>query len=125
MISMLRNDAEGVKATILPAEGADFLWQGEPPPKQMQTEIEKTFQGLKLVRIQEGEKVSLPSGKDLTVEKGMIDEKKILVWAEINNERMPTPFWMVKTADGWRVDAGPLIAARKAAARARGQERAK
>jgi hypothetical protein len=125
MVSMLKNDADGVKATILPTEEAAILWKGEPPSKETQTQIEKSFEDLALIRIREGETVRLPGGKTYTLEKGSTNESKIFVWVEFNKKRMPTPFWMVKTLDGWRVDAGPLIASRKAAARFRAQQESK
>jgi hypothetical protein len=115
MLALVKNDADGIKAVILPANDADVLCKGDPIPQEIEQQVEISIRGIKLTPIHEGEKVLLPGGKEFNVEKGAINDHKILVWAEMDNQRMPTPFWLEKKPDGWKVDARPLIEARKAA----------
>ena len=114
MIASLNHDADSIKATILPNKDSEILWQGNPPPKEIKEQVAKSLDDLKLVPIKEGEKVTLPDGKELVVGKEMVGDKKMFVWVEIQGSRLPTPFSMEKTAEGWRIDATPLIEARKA-----------
>jgi hypothetical protein len=115
MLGMLKGDADSIKAIMLPADEAEILWQGGVPPKEIFDQIEKSIRAAKYTRVKEGEKVLLPDGKEIVIEKGMIGDKKVLLWVEMDGQRMPTPFWIEQKDDGWKVDARPLIAARKAA----------
>ncbi len=118
MSGMVKNDAEAVKATTLPTDDVDVLWQGKPPPQEAIPQIEKSLASLKLIRIQGGETVPLPGGKRFTVNKADVDDNNIFVWVEVDNRRMPTPFKMVHADGVWKIDPTPIIAGRKAAARA-------
>lgn len=114
MLSVLKNDAEGVRLATLQTEGADVLWQGQLPPKEMHDELEKSSRAIKLIRIPEGGMISLPDGTSFRLAKDSTSESIFIAWAEVSGERMPRPFWMVKTDHGWRVDAAPLVAASSA-----------
>ena len=54
MASLLTSNAEGIKATILPAADAELLWQGKPPPKHLKEKVWKIFQSMEYVRVKEG-----------------------------------------------------------------------
>jgi hypothetical protein len=115
MLSMLKGDADTIKAITLPVDEMEILWQGGTPPKEVFDQIEKSIRAAKYTRVKEGEKAQLPDGKEVVIEKGMIGDKKVLLWVEMDGQRMPTPFWTEQKGDDWKVDAKPLIAARKAA----------
>ena len=115
LTAVAHHDIDAIKATMVPSDDAEILWAGNPPPKEVQEQIEKSLAGLKIVHIQEGETVKVPGLREFTLEKGAINDNKIFVWVEIDHQRLPTPFWMTKDGDDWKVNAGPLIAARKAA----------
>ena len=114
MLAMLKGDSKAIQAIILPADEAEILWQSGTPPKDVFDQIEKSIRAAKYTRVKEGEKALLPDGKEVVIEKGMIGPKKVLLWVEMDGERTPTPFWIEQKDEGWKVDARPLIAARKA-----------
>ncbi len=121
--SILQNDKEGVLSTILPAEGAEILWQGQAPPKEMLKQIEKAVQNLSIIEINEGETVELPNGKSFVITKEMINTR--FIWVTMGGKRMPTPFLILKVKGNWKIDAKPLIAGRKAAKKIREQRKEK
>lgn len=115
MLGMVKDNPDEIKAAMLPADDADVLWQGSAPPKEIQDQIEKSIRDAKFTRVKEGEKIQFPDNKEMVIDKSMIGDKKVLLWVEMDGQRMPFPFWIEQKEDGWKVDARPLIAARKAA----------
>ena len=59
-----------------------------------------------------GERLSLPDGKTRVISEEQVNASKMMLTFPDN----PVPFVLVKSEDGWRVDATTIIAARKASA---------
>jgi hypothetical protein len=115
LFSMLANDSEGGKKWILPNSDAEILWHGQTPPKEALPEIRKQIAAIPFKRLVVGETADLPGGKKLTVTSDQVNENRLMI---MDTTEPGIPFILVKQEGMWKVDAGPIIAARKAAQRA-------
>jgi len=68
-----------------------------------------TFQHLKV-----GDEVQVPGAGKLLIDQNQVNDDR----QQVTVSGYPVPFALIKAADGWRVDAGPTIIARKAIAAA-------
>ncbi len=116
MFSMLVNDSEGIKKWILPNPDAEVLWHGQAPPKEALPEIKRQIAAIPFRRLVVGETVDLPGGKKLAVTSEMVNENRLMI---VDTTEPGIPFILVKKDGQWKVDAGPIIAARQAAQKAR------
>ncbi len=121
--SMLSKNEKGVRSVILPAEDAELLWQGEAPPKGMLEKIDKSIENMVITEPKEGETVMLPDGRSIVMKKGMIGKDKTMILMTLGGEKMPIPLMLSKVKGEWKIDASPLIAGRKAAAKVRARNK--
>jgi hypothetical protein len=112
LVALISHDEAEIRATTIENPDAAILWQADPnsvpgddAAKQLLNSI--TFQHLKI-----GDEVSLPGGGKVLMDEGQVNERRQQVTFTGN----PVPFTLVKAVDGWKVDPGTMIAARKAAA---------
>ncbi|MBP89091.1 MAG: hypothetical protein CMJ64_20640 [Planctomycetaceae bacterium] len=118
LLALTLVDRETAKQLIAPNTDNEILWKASPPAEIAIPGLKQWAKELKIRSLRVGETVELPGGRKLTVsERHVIDEKAMLTWP--NN---PVPFIMLKTADGWQVDARTIVAARRAAAQAKTNE---
>ncbi len=117
-IAMLMNDEAGVRKEILPSQDAHVLWQGPPPPAEALSQIKKQLEAMTCRECKVGETINLPGNKTLKVTDMMVNENSKMLFPIIAGESMPTPLPAVKIDGQWKVEAGPIIAARLAAKRA-------
>lgn len=118
-IAMLMNDEAGVRKEILPSPDAQVLWQGSPPPAEALSQIKKQLEAMTCRECKVGETIDLPGNKTLTVTDYWVNENSKLLFPIIGGEPMPTPLPVLKVDGQWKVEAGPLIAARLAEEHAR------
>lgn len=110
-------DREAAQPLLVAATDDDVLWAASPPDQLALPGIQKWIKGLQFRALKVGETIDLPGNRMLTVTARHVnDDKRMLTW-----DGNPVPFLVVKTADGWRVDARSIVAARRAAAKARGK----
>lgn len=110
MIAMLTHDEATLRAVTVKTDDFDWLLKGDPvPPEHLEAakrDIQKPLRALKA-----GDEVKLPGNRKVTVQPEEVTADRAVLVADWM--AVPTRMWKV---DGrWRVDAVPLIAARKAA----------
>jgi hypothetical protein len=71
-----------------------------------------------LARLQVGDEVKIPGGKTLTLDESHINENR----QQLMPAGSPLPMTVARQDGKWKVDASPIIASRKAAAKARAQQ---
>jgi len=122
-LAVLLANEQLIKLTIVPVskEEMKYLLQkpegGQPSAK----ELKERVASMKVRALKPGDTFTLPGGKQLEITKEDVnDESLVLVL-----EDAPVPTRLHKARGYWWVDAGPVIAGRKAAAEAkRKRERA-
>jgi hypothetical protein len=121
LVSMMNGDAAAVRAVVLPVPAADLKLllggsgQSSLTPEQRAQAL-PFVAGMPIHAMLPGESVDLPGapGEKLTVTPDMVGEDR----AVLLPQRFPQPFVVRRVSGTWRVDAAPLIAARRAAAKA-------
>ncbi len=116
LIALATQDMKTVRNLIVPISDADlaFLSTGEPPPPEMKKQMVTMFSGISIKTLKPGDKIEYRPGKTLTIPELPFDEET--VW--LRAEGMPLPTRLVRESGEWMVDSKPLVAARKAAAKA-------
>jgi uncharacterized protein (TIGR03067 family) len=113
MIAVIAGNEQLVKMTAM-AESEDDLKliatiKGERPPLK---EIREKIAGASIRALKVGDKFTLPNGKQVEVTSKEVDSEHMVLLPE----GAPLPFRMIKSNGDWWVDAGPVVAGRKAAA---------
>ncbi|MBI3829654.1 MAG: hypothetical protein HY291_09070 [Planctomycetes bacterium] len=113
LLAMVDQDAAKIKAVIVDNPDSKLLADTMRVTPAQATELKKGFAGMKFTYLKKGDKIDAPEGGQATV--GDIPADHLLLLGKVGEETMPLPFYVVKTKDKWLVDAGALIAMRKAA----------
>jgi hypothetical protein len=111
LVALARGKRKQTADLMLPHPNAGLLFQGKSAPPQVVAQIEKQLASEEIRRLKPGDQVSLPGGETMTV--GDDDVKNDRVLVQIPSQ--PVPYSLVRKKNGWRVDATPIIQARKAA----------
>lgn len=114
-VAILTNDKDTIEKLILPETNAQVLWQGPLPPKAAIPMIKAQFQTMTCRECQVGEILVLPDGLKLKVTDEMVNKNRKQLIPVIGGQPMPIPVSVVRVNDEWKVDVGPIIAARLAA----------
>ncbi|NQU23203.1 MAG: hypothetical protein HQ567_18140 [Candidatus Nealsonbacteria bacterium] len=112
LVAMTLGDREAGTRLMMPNPDADILWTGERPPPEHLRSAMAFLQSVVFQRLQVGDTVNLPNGITIVFDEGHVNEDR----QQITLPKNPVPFTMVRDQGGWRVDAGGVIAARKAVA---------
>lgn len=112
--AMTMNVAE-VKRHALPHPDLGVLGEGPQPPPPVKERMRATFSQASCRFLKVGEVIELPGGGSLTVDANQVASSRCLVRPLVGGSPMPLPLAVIRTDSGWRVDASPIIAARKAA----------
>ncbi len=115
LIAIAERDQETGTQLMLPNPEAEILWQGNWPSLAAAPSAKEYFQSIVFRRLQVGDTVTLPGGRALILDERHVNENR----QQITCAENPVPFIMVRGEGGWKVDAGTIIAARKAATAAR------
>lgn len=121
-LAMLANNEAGVQKHILPHPKADILWQGEAPPPEVLPQAKRQFANMICLEGKVGETIYLPGGRKSKITSLVVNETRKLLIPVIGGEFMPTPLFVFKVGNHWKVNAEPLITARLAAKRVREKE---
>lgn len=114
---ILKNPTE-LKKVILPVSEEDFKYlnSNRKLPEDVKKQFLAAVDSTPVVRIKPGTTIPLPGGKSTTITKEMITPTRVFLSSPMLK---PFPIQVEKTDSGWRIDARVVIAARKAAAKAR------
>lgn len=106
-------DRDAAKPLMVATTDDDILWKAARPPEFSVASIEKAVEDIQFQSLQVGDAITLPGGREAKLTSRHVgDGKLMLTWAG-----NPIPFMIVKTEDGWHIDARSIVAARKAVAR--------
>jgi hypothetical protein len=117
MVAVMTCDKEKIEQLILPNPESSILAEGQPMPPAAAIAARLYFAALSYQRFKVGDTVNLPGGRTLLVTDRLVNADSQFITFSDN----PVPFLLVRKDGIWKVDPGPLIAARKGAARARKQ----
>jgi len=115
LLALTMVDREQGLPHLLEGTDAEILWQAAPPPRLARPGIEQWLSSLAFRRLQIGDQIALPDGRQLVVSDRHVNDDKVMITWDEN----PVPFILVKTPSGWRVDARTISMARTAAQQAR------
>jgi hypothetical protein len=111
VIAMLSRDEATLKTVALPADGIEWLVKGELPPADALPQIREHIAKLPIRRLIPGDRFTLPRGRVIIVEPEEVGPERAVIVPEGD----PFPTRLHRVAGHWKVDARPVIAARKAA----------
>lgn len=114
LIAVVKGDQDAAVKLALPNPEFAMLFSGEVPPAEIQKQAitHLTANPYRVLKI--GEVFRLPNGR--TISPTEESEKK--GWVIVVNQTDPLPHMLQKVDGVWKAEAGDLIAARKAAAKA-------
>jgi hypothetical protein len=115
LTAMLIKDQPVLKQVVQETREFDWLTRAEAPPADLLEQMRTQFMGMPVKTLKPGDKVELPGGKSMVVATRDIGTSSAMIWPE----GAPTPLRVKKVDGRWKVDASPIIAARKAADAAR------
>lgn len=114
-LGVLLANEQLVNATIVPVSDEDlaYLFQKPKDAPASPKELKELCANMTVRALKPGDKFTLPGGKQVTVaEDEVTDERMVLVLAD-----SPIPSRLYKAKGYWWVDATPVIAGRKVAAK--------
>lgn len=112
VLGMVARDEAMVRSAILPDEHAELLWAGEPMPSdELEPLLAQLDESMEVRRLEPGDKVPLPGGGEHVLTDDVLSEDRQMVTVHRDGRMMLAPLFVERTDDGWRVDAGPVIAA--------------
>ncbi|WP_337174259.1 hypothetical protein [Paludisphaera sp.] len=118
-LSMIKQDEEAVREAVVDDEDLEWLLKGPKPPADQLDKIEKSLAEAPLRALKAGDEVTTPGGGKAKVEPDDVsDDRALIVMGD------GPPLRLQKVDGRWRVDARPIIAARKAAAKASARKKA-
>jgi hypothetical protein len=115
MVALITQDEATLRAITLPAPDFEWLLKGEKPPPEALDEIKAQFAHQPIKRLKAGDRITLPQGQLAVVGANEVGEDR----AVLLPEGAPRPSRLRKLDGHWKVSAGGIIAARKAADLAR------
>jgi hypothetical protein len=118
LTALLTHDEGELRATSIADPDLAILLEGTPTPASGIEGEKNAIAAGKFRHLKVGDEVKLPGGANLVLDNTHVNaNQEQIVW---NNG--PIPFILEKKRDGWKVNAAPLVVARKAAAAARQAE---
>ena len=119
LIGAMTMEMEEVEKHALPHPDLKLLSEGQAPPIPVKRQMREAVGRAVCTFFAEGEEVRLPGGRTITVSAAAVSPGRCLVRPVIGGSPMPVPLAVIRTDAGWKVDATPLIEARKSAAKQR------
>lgn len=121
--AMMDGDRVAGEAVIVPDPNSAILWASELISGELRAAMKKAVDELTLRELAIGDTVALPGGRELVVTAERVNAQNKLVVPTLGGMPTPTPLPLRKIDGQWRVDAGSLIAARKAASEIRNRSK--
>ena len=119
LVGAMTLEVEAVKRHALPHPELTLLGEGTRPPPAVRRQMREVIGRAVFRFLKEGDRVRLPGGGTLVVSGSAVVPGRRLVRPVIGGDAMPVPLAVIRTDAGWKVDATPIIAARKAATQRR------
>lgn len=119
--AMLASDRAGVLANALPNPEIELLLSPEPLTPEQIAQAQAQFDAMPVHALSVGDSISLPGGETLVFDETMINDDHQMLTIPGSD----LPLELVRIDGAWKVNASPLIAARKAAQAARAQHAAR
>jgi hypothetical protein len=120
LIAMGEGDRAGIERTAMPNPELWRVWQSQPLTPVQKAMMKAAIVPSSFRRLKVGDVVRVGNGKKLVLDANRVNDHTVM----ITSKDMPLPFILVKGDAGWKVDASPMIAGRKAAEAARERHRA-
>jgi hypothetical protein len=114
LVAMVSGDQVEIRATIIDNPDAEILWQGNAKSSDEKAEATRLVNSTTFQHLKVGDEVHIPGGKTLRLDEDYVNENR----QQIAVPDIPIPFILAKVNGIWKVDAGTVIAGRKAAAAA-------
>jgi hypothetical protein len=111
--SMITQDEDAIREAVLHDEDLDWLLKGPKPPADQMDEIRKSLAEVPIRVLKAGDEFEVPGRGKTTVKPDDVSEDRAMIVMGGG-----PPLRLQKVDGRWRVDARPIIAARKAAAKA-------
>lgn len=111
LAAMITQDEKSLRAVTLPAKDLEWLLKGKPVPADLIENIKSQIANQPIRVLKPGDVITLPGNRKLTVQPDEVTKDR----AFLLPEGMELPSRLRKVDGRWRVDATPMIAARKAA----------
>ncbi len=115
LAAIFAKDQNRINRATVEAPDRDILAQGQDMSAIAIALAMARIRAVPFVHLKVGDVITLPGNKMLEITADRVNENQ----QYLTNADTPVPFIVIKVGDQWKVDAGPLIAARKAAAAAR------
>lgn len=115
MMAMAAADDQTLRAVTLPNPDLDLLLTGEAPPFKGIKELKQEMQRMPIEKLKVGDRVKMPGNKVHVIRATEVGQDR----AALQPEDAPVYTQLRRVNGHWKVDAGPIIAARKAANAAR------
>jgi hypothetical protein len=113
-VAMIDEDQDAIRRLTVPNPDLALLWQGDKLTPAQRAMAIAELDSWHFRRHKVGDEVPLPGGRKLVVNAKHVNDRHLM----ISVTDSPLPFLLAKTGEDWKVDARPIIAARKAAAAA-------
>lgn len=113
-LAVISADEKGVCALALPHDELEILWSGKAPNAIQKALIANQMKNMPMRPLEVGETIKVPTSKgpvEYVVKGSDVNENA----AFLLPEGAPIPTRLKRIDETWRVDAAPMIAARKAA----------
>ncbi len=114
-VAMVTKDVTTLRDLTLPTDDFDWLLMGQALPANQIEVFKAQMAGQPIRTLRPGDEFTLAGNRKLKV----LPEEVTADRAVLVPEAIPLPMRLRKVEGRWRVDAGPIIAARKAAEAAR------
>ncbi len=112
MIAITMKDEAALRAITVPDRELDWLLRGPPPPPEVVEQMRTAAAESKFKRLKPGDPIKLPpQGRAALVRPEEVTEARAMLLPE----RSRFPIALQKIDGHWKVDARPIVAARKAA----------
>ena len=118
IVAMMLHEDEELRELVLPTEDFDWLLIGPRPPEEQEEDVRAFFKAMPIRALEAGDVFELPT-PDGVVNTVVGEEEVTEDRAVLLPEDLPAPIRLRRIDGQWRVDARPVIAARKAADAAR------
>jgi hypothetical protein len=118
--AMGEGDRAGIERTAVPNPELWRVWQSQPLTPVQKALMKAAIVPSSFRRLKVGDVVRTGRGQKFVVDANRVNDHTVM----ITSKDMPLPFILVKGDSGWRVDASPIIAGRKAAEAVRERHRA-
>lgn len=120
MTAMLNHDERALRSLVLSVTDRELEWllKGPALPAGQAEKMRAAFAEMKIKRLKPGDRVEQPRGKAIVIARHEVGSDR----AVLLPDGAPLPTRLQKVKGRWKVDARPVIAARKAAAEAAQQK---